>query len=164
MERRWYRRFCYFYKFKSYGLPPYLFQLIPQESLHTTLVILKAFQHIIAEQAHLKTPFFSWTIREWNRLCLDIHESTYSVFRQHLLKVIQPQLATFNVCNFLGLRLLTRLRLGLSYLNERRFNHNFQNCINPLCTCSLEVESISHFFMHCLHDNDIRATLLNELK
>ena len=49
-------------------------------------------------------------------------------------------------------------------MNIDRFNHNFQNCINPLCTCSLEVESTSHFFMHCLHYNDIRATLLNELK
>ena len=47
---------------------------------------------------------------------------------------------------------------------EHRFNHNFQNCINPLCTCSLEVESISHFSLHCLHYNDIRETLLNELK
>ena len=47
---------------------------------------------------------------------------------------------------------------------EHRFNHNFQNCINPLCTCSLEVESISHFSLHCLHSNDIRETLLNELK
>ena len=30
--RRWFRRLCYFHKFKSYGLPPYLFQLIPYES------------------------------------------------------------------------------------------------------------------------------------
>ena len=70
----------------------------------------------------------------------------------------------FNVCNFAGLRLLTRLQLGLSHLNEHRFSHNFQNCINPLCTCSLEVESISHFFLHCLHYNDTREALLNVLK
>ena len=30
--RRWFRRLLYFHKFKSYGLPPYLLQLIPQES------------------------------------------------------------------------------------------------------------------------------------
>ena len=69
--------------------------------------------------------FFSWTIREWNKLDLDICKSTYIVFRQYLLKVIQPQhSATFNVCNFAGLRLLTGLRLG--HLNEHRFNHNSQ--------------------------------------
>ena len=109
--------------------------------------------------------FFPWNICEWNKLDLGIQKSTYSVFRQYLFKVIRPQpYATFNVCNFAGLRLLTRLRLGLSHLNEHRFNQNFQNCINPLCTCSLEVESTSHFFLHCLHYNDIRETLLNELK
>ena len=112
-----------------------------------------------------KNSFFPWIIHEWNKLDLGIRKSTYSVFRQYLLKVIRPQpSATFNVCNFAGLPLLTRLQLGLSNLNEHRFNHNFQNCINPLCTCSLEVESTSHFFLHCLHYNDIRETLLNELK
>ena len=55
------------------------------------------------------------------------------------------------------------MRLGLSHLNEHRFNLSFQNCINPLYTC-IEVESTSHFFMHCLHYNDIRATLLSDLK
>ena len=42
----------------------------------------------------------------------------------------------------IGLKLLTRLRLGLSHVNEHRFNHNFENCVNPLCIYlySLEVE------------------------
>ena len=62
------------------------------------------------------------------------------------------------------MHLLRRLRLRLSHLNEHRFNHNFQNCINSLCTCRLEVESISHFFLHCLHYNGIRATPLNKFK
>ena len=33
---------------------------------------------------------------------------------------------------YLGIPLLTRLRLGLSHLNENRFNHNFDNCLHPL--------------------------------
>ena len=131
----------------------------------TTPIILKIFQHTTTEQTHLITPFFSWTICEWNKLDLGICKSTYSVFRQYLLKVVWPQpSATFNVCNFAGLRLLTRLWLGLSHLDEHRFNHNFQNCIKPLCTCSLEVESNSHFFPLCLYYNDTRETLLNELE
>ena len=112
-----------------------------------------------------KTSFFPWTIHEWNKLDLGIRKSTYSVFRQYLLKVIRPQpSANFNVCNFAGWRLLTRLRLGLSHLNEHRFNDSFQSCINPLSTCRLEVESISHFFLNCLHYNDICESLLNEFK
>ena len=38
---------------------------------------------------------------------------------------------------------MTPLRLGLSHLREHKFNHNFQNCINPLCGCGLDIESTS---------------------
>ena len=54
--------------------------------------------------------------------------------------------------------------LGLSHLNEHRLNHNFQNCINPLCTCSLEVELTAYCFWHCHHYNNIRAKPLNSLE
>ena len=57
-----------------------------------------------------------------------------------------------------------RFRLGLSHLNEHRFNHNFQNFITPLCTCSLKVDSTSHFFLHFLHYTDVHANLFDELK
>ena len=49
------------------------------------------------------------------------------------------------------------------YWSEDRFNHDFQNCFNSLCTCTLEAQLTSHFFLHCLHYNDIYVTLLNEL-
>ena len=64
----------------------------------------------------------------------------------------------------MGLKLLTRLRLGLSHLSENRFNHNFERCLNLLCTCSLEVKSTTHFFVDCHHFNAIRITLNNSLK
>ena len=63
----------------------------------------------------------------------------------------------------MGLKLLTRLRLGLSHLSEQRFNHNFQSCINPLCSCSLAIESTTHFLLHCHHFSNIRPTLLNSI-
>ena len=53
---------------------------------------------------------------------------------------------TFNIYTPLGLKLLTHLRLGLSHLNEHMFNHNFEDSINRLCSCTLEVESTAHFF------------------
>ena len=64
----------------------------------------------------------------------------------------------------LGLKLPTRLRLGLSHLNEHRFNHNFDSCSNPLCSCSLEVESTKHFFLHFHHYTNIHKTLLNTIE
>ena len=81
------------------------------------------------------------------------------------MKRIRPLAApVYNIHNPLGLKLLTRLRLGLSHLNDHRFNHNFENCLNPLCTWSLEVESTTHFFLQCHHFNTICITLNNSLK
>ena len=87
------------------------------------------------------------------------------MFRNYLLKIMQPvSNPVYSIQNCIALKLLTRLRLGLSHLNEHRFNHNFQDCINPLCMCSLEVESTAHFFLHCHHYHNIRAKLLNSLE
>ena len=63
----------------------------------------------------------------------------------------------------MGLKLLTRLRLGLNHLNEHRFNRNFQSCINPSCSCSLAIELTTHFLLHCHHFSNIRSTLLNSI-
>ena len=49
----------------------------------------------------------------------------------------------YNVFNPLGLKYLTPLRHELSHLNEHRFKYNFQDCINPLCSCRIEPESNS---------------------
>ena len=70
----------------------------------------------------------------------------------------------FDIHNPIGIKLLTRLRLGLSHLNEHRFNHKFQNCTNPTCICSSENESTTHFFLYCHFYILIRATLFNKLK
>ena len=112
-----------------------------------------------------KYPFFPYSVMEWNKLLSSTHNSTYPVFGNHVLKFIWPvSNPVYNIQNYVGLKLLTRLRLGLSHLNEHRFNHNFQNCINPLCTCGLEVESTLYFFLCCHHYHNIRAKLLNSLE
>ena len=81
-----------------------------------------------------------------------------------MLKIGRPnQCSIYRIHNPVGLKLLTRLRLGLSHLNEHRFNHNFQSCINPLCSCSLAIESTTHFLLHCHHFSNIRSTLLNSI-
>ena len=81
-----------------------------------------------------------------------------------LLKIGQPnQCSVYRIHNPAGLKLFTRLRLGLGYLNEHRFNHNFQSCINPLCNCSIPIESTTHFLLHCHHFPNIYSTLLNSI-
>ena len=62
------------------------------------------------------------------------------------------------------MKFLTRLRLGFSHLNEHRFRHNFQECMNPLCSCSLEIEDTSHYLLHCHHFSQYRMDLMNSVK
>ena len=48
--------------------------------------------------------------------------------------------------NFQGLKLLTRMRLGLSHLADHKFRHNFQDCLNPICSCGQKIETTSYSF------------------
>ena len=40
---------------------------------------------------------------------------------------------------------------------------NFQDSLNPLCSCSLEPESITHYLLHCLFYNGQPKTLRDSL-
>ena len=67
-----------------------------------------------------------------------------------LLNFIRPiGNSTHKIYDPLGIKLLTRLRLGFSHLSEHKFRHNFADSLNPLCFCSLETESTLHFFLCC---------------
>ena len=56
------------------------------------------------------------------------------------------------------------LRLGLSHLHKRKFKHSFQDCLKPLCLCGNDVETSSHFLLHCLTYSNERMTFLNKIK
>ena len=124
------------------------------------------FDSIYCRSEYFKNSFFPHTLSEWNKLDGQIRSSeSYLVFRKSLLNFIRPSPnAFYNVHNPTGLKFLTRLRLGLSHLNDHKFRHNFKDCINPLCSCSLELETTSHFFLRCHHYTAIRTTLMNDLK
>ena len=59
-----------------------------------------------------------------------------------------------------GLKLLTRLRLGLSHMRYHKFRYNFQDCINPICACGLDRETTTHFLLHCPLFQSARQYLL----
>ena len=113
-----------------------------------------------------KYSFFPSTLNGWFNIDLNIRNSeSFSIFKSKLLSFICP--VQTNICNIFhpkGLTFRTRLRLGLSYLNEYRFQHNFQDCLNPLCSCSLEIEDTSHYLLHCHHFSHHRVVLMNSVK
>ena len=65
--------------------------------------------------------------------------------------------------SFEGLKLLTKMRLGLSHLANHGCRHNFQDCLNPIFRCGQEVETASHFLLHCLNYRCERKTTFEKI-
>ena len=81
-----------------------------------------------------------------------------------VLKFIRPaQRKTFNINDSVGVKLLTRLRLGFRHLREHKFRHDFRDILNPLCPCSIEAKTTAHYFLRCHFYNANRSALMNEL-
>ena len=112
------------------------------------LVTQKMLKLVIGELIKLNIffSFFRYSIIEWNKLDINLRNAkSFLIFRNSLLKIGRPmQNSIYNIHDPVGIKYLTRLRLGLSHLNEHKFRHNFQDCLNPLCSCSLEVETTNH--------------------
>ena len=87
-----------------------------------------------------------------------------SLFKSRLLSFIRPvQNNIYNIFDPEGLKFLTRLRVGLNSLNAHRFHHNFQECLNPICSCSLEIEDTTHYLLHCRYFSNQRTDLMNSV-
>ena len=165
-SRRWFRKLCLFYKIIKSKSPPYLFNLIPRSSRFHTTRNSDNITSFKVRHNFFKNSFFPSVISEWNKLDLEIRNSaSLEIFKKHLLNFIRPNSSkAFNINNPLELKLLTRLRIGFSHLNKHKFKHNFQDSIDPLCSCGNDTESTVHFFLHCQNFTTQRQTLLNKLK
>ena len=68
-------------------------------------------------------------------------------FLKNALSFIKPMPnSIYNIHNPPGVKYLTRLRLGFMHLKEHKFKHNFQDSIDPMCSCSSGIEEAIHFF------------------
>ena len=122
-----------FYKIKTQDNPEYLYKLTPAKSCSYNTC--NSYQiETYCRTDIFKYLFYPCTIVEWNRLDFTVRNSKpYCIFENSLLKIGRPvPKATFNIHNPFRLKLLTYLRLRLNYLNGHRFNHNFEDCINPV--------------------------------
>ena len=119
--RQWFRRLCYFFKIQSSGLPQYLNDLIPKPSLrHSTR--FSPLPNFKVRTELIRNSFFPYTVNEWNNLGNIIKSfESYSVFRKKMLNLIRPKCNdTYGIHSPTWLKLLTRLRLGLSLITTLR--------------------------------------------
>ena len=81
-----------------------------------------------------------------------------------ILKFIKPEPNRISSTqNFEDLKLLTKMKFGLSHLVDNKFRHNFQDCLNPICSCGQEIEPTSHFLFHCLNYRCARKTFFEKI-
>ena len=102
---------------------------------------------------------------EWNKIDVNICNSTFSnVFKRFILKFIRPEPnQVSNVESSEGLKLLIRIRFGWSHLADHKFRHNFQECINSICSCDQDIETSTYFLFHCSNYHCVRQTLFKNI-
>ena len=114
---------------------------------------------------YFKNSFFPSTIIEWNNLDSNIKNSeNLTLFKKRILAFIRHSFhCTFHCHNPNSLKLITRLRLGLSHLRVHKFKHSFQDTLNPICSCGT-VERTIHYLLLCPNFSNERLSLFNKLQ
>ena len=114
-----------------------------------------------------ENPFFPETITEWNDLDYSLGNApSINVSKKNILKYfirLGPN-KVFNIYNPYILKLLTRLRLGLSHLRGHKFNHNFSDCLDEICMCGKDIESTNHFLLQCSLFINERQAFMNKIR
>ena len=145
--------------------PDYLFKIIPQR--RSSYITRNSDEIPVFKTNHnfYKNSFFVGTTIEWNNLDHDLgNTECYTLFRSNIIKFIRPSPNSFYGCeNIMGIKLVIRLRLGLSHLREHKFKHSFQDTLNPLCNCGMDVESSTHFLLQCPSYINERCTVMSNL-
>ena len=126
--RRWFRKLFHFNRIFNEKSASYLFSLIPNfNRAHNT-----RFSYNIApikvRHDYFNNSFFPSAITEWNKRDPDIGNSaSLNTFKKKLLNFIRP--CPNSICDIhhpLWIKLLTRLRIGLSHLHEHKLGIAFK--------------------------------------
>ena len=121
-QRWWMRRLCLFYKVFHSKVLKYIHNLI--SSMRTSARQPNTFTSFYCRTEYFQNSFLPYVVKEWNKLdpvkrgC-----QSYERFRKALLNVFRPsENKIFNIHDQVGIKLLTRLRLGLSLLRGRKIS------------------------------------------
>ena len=113
-----------------------------------------------------RNSYFPSIVTEWSNLDKSIRNSeSFSIFKNNILKFIRPSPnSIFNCHNIKGVKLLTRLRSGLSHLRDHIFKHSFQDSLNPICNYGTDVETTTYYLFHCPLFSHERLILINNIR
>ena len=121
--------------------------------------------NLLIWQNRFSDSFFPFCASKWEHISDDLKNSRSIAEFKSIYKRenVPPKRGYFSINNKFGVRLLTKLRVGLSDLREHRFRHNFKNCPSPICKCKQEAESTEHFLARCPLYTNLRNNFLNNI-
>ena len=131
--------------------PKYLFDKIPTtRAACRTRSNIGKIPRFKVKHNFFKNSFFQSTVIEWNNLDKSIKSSeSLALFNKNILQFIRPTThRTFNCHNPIQIKLIRRLRLGLSHQRNHKFKLNFLDCFNPICCCGKVIETTVHYLLH----------------
>ena len=164
-EKHGHKRLVCMFKIMNLKAPNYLINLIPKDE-PTIRTRNNSIQSHKCRTNYFKYSFLPSTLNDWFYLHINIRNSeSIFLFKYRLLSFIHVvQNSIYNIFELKKSKFLTCLRLGLSHLNAHRFPHNFQDCLNPLCSCNLETEDTSRYLLHCHHFSNQNILIYIEKK
>ena len=110
--------------------------------------------------------YFLPTETEWNNLDENVRNfESFSFFKKCILKLtrLSPNII-FNHHNPKKIKLLTRLRLGLIHFCDHKFQHSFQDSLNPICNYGTDIETTARHLLHCSFSSDGRSIFINNIR
>ena len=139
-DTRWSRKLIFFRKI-ILGLQPSYLQnyLTPYDNVRTYLtryLTQKSIKTFSGRTKAFELSFFPHCAKEWGNLSEELRNiDSINTFQLSILNFVMPrENSVFAVHDINGLKLLTRLRLNFSHLNEHKFRHNFNDTINLMCS------------------------------
>ena len=120
----------YFYAFEKY------ISYCGERVYRTRSANLKNLKQLSTRTKIFESSFFPYCIKEWNNLSEELRKIESTVqFKTKILPFIRPkENLLFKIHGINGIKLLSRLRLHFSHVNEHEFQHNFRATIDTMCS------------------------------
>ena len=87
-----------------------------------------------------------------------------NIFKANILALFKPKKKeTYGLLDKNGLYLLTLLRVELNQLKFYKFQHNFMDTDDPMCSANDGIENNEHYLIDCSRFTQHRVTLVKNV-
>ena len=165
-DRRWMRRLLHFYKIFNNLTPSYLKDIITMtRPLLYGIRRENVLNQFVCRTSKFQNSFFPDSTRCWNNIGFEFRSViSIGLFKNKLLSLIRPlKKSVFNLHNPMGIKILFRLRMGLSELKAHKNAHHFIDTPFAICECGVEPEDSMHFFFNCVQFAAHRISLVDTI-